>query len=413
VLRARHHPLPILSHTRPLSSSPAPAASLHTTINLLAAAAFFSGVGLRLCDGLIPRIASDFEVTTGRAGATVIAFVFAYGLMQLVSGPLGDHIGKARMVGVAVFCCAAVGLLSAAAQEFDSLVALRVAWGMAAAGIVPLSMALVGDAVPFEERQPALARLLVGLLSGMMAGQLAGGIFADLEAGWRGAFVASAVGYLLVGLLLVSRLHSLPPEPPSHPGNFVDKLRLVTSQRWSWKVLGAAFVEGMFLLGPLTYMPAILNQRFDTSLSVASGQLALYAVGGLLYALTARRIVSRWGQVRMVRWGGLVMGAGYLAWWGSSWAWTAAPVALAIGFGTYLFHNTLQTHATQMAPAARGTATSMFAFAFFMGQAVGTWLAGLAFDTVGAWGVLLPPVVALPLVSWVFAAALRRRRAMA
>ena len=35
----------------------------------------------------------------------------------------------------------------------------------------------------------------------------------------------------------------------------------------------------------------------------------------------------------------------------------SAPIALALGFGTYLFHNTLQVNATQMAPATRGTAT--------------------------------------------------------
>jgi predicted MFS family arabinose efflux permease len=399
--------------TQPLSSPQARAASLRTTIHLLALAAFFSGVGLRLSDGLIPRIASDFGVTPGRAGATVIAFAFAYGLMQLVSGPLGDRIGKARTVTLAVFGCALAGLLCAQARDFDALVLLRVAWGMAAAGVVPLSMALVGDSVSFEERQPALARLLVGTLSGMMAGQLAGGIFADLQVGWRGAFVASAVGYLMVGILLVLRLRSLPPEPPAHPGSYTAKLRLVVDQPWSRGVLAATFAEGMFLLGPLAYMPAILHQRFGMSLSVASAQITLYAVGGLVYALLARRIVARWGQVRMVRWGTVLMGLGYLAWWGSSWSWAAAPVALAIGFGTYLFHNTLQTHATQMAPEARGTATSMFAFAFFMGQAVGTWLSGLALDTIGPAGVLLPPVLALPLAGWLFAAALQRRRSLA
>ena len=38
------------------------------------------------------------------------------------------------------------------------------------------------------------------------------------------------------------------------------------------------------------------------------------------------------------------------------------------GYGFFMFHNNMQTNATQMAPNARGTGVSMFALALFMGQ---------------------------------------------
>jgi predicted MFS family arabinose efflux permease len=110
-------------------------------VTLLAFAAFFSGAALRVCDGLIPRLAQDFHLTTGKAGGAVIVFAIAYGLMQLVFGPLADRFGKARMVTFAVGGCAVLALASAAAPDFDTLLLARVAWGMAAAGIIPLSMA--------------------------------------------------------------------------------------------------------------------------------------------------------------------------------------------------------------------------------------------------------------------------------
>ena len=49
------------------------------------------------------------------------------------------------------------------------------AGGIAAAGVIPLAMAWIGDTVPYNQRQATLARLLTGTISGMMAGQLAGG----------------------------------------------------------------------------------------------------------------------------------------------------------------------------------------------------------------------------------------------
>ena len=158
-------------------TSPSPAhlaPGTQATILLLSCAAFFSGAALRICDSLLPRLAADFGRTPGQAGQVIISFSIAYGLMQLLFGPLGDRYGKARMVSLATAACAVGALVSALAPSFDALVALRVVWGMAAAGVIPLAMAWIGDAVPYEQRQATLARLLTGTLGGMMAGQLAG-----------------------------------------------------------------------------------------------------------------------------------------------------------------------------------------------------------------------------------------------
>ena len=48
--------------------------------------------------------------------------------------------------------------------------------GATAAGIVPLSMAWIGDNIPYERRQATLARYLTGTILGMGAGQLIGGV---------------------------------------------------------------------------------------------------------------------------------------------------------------------------------------------------------------------------------------------
>lgn len=390
----------------------APAPRADTTVTLLAAAAFFAGAALRICDSLLPRLASDFSMTPGAAGRVIIGFSVAYGLMQLVFGPLGDRYGKARLVCAALFGCAASALASALAPGFGTLVLARVAWGMAAAGIIPAAMAWIGDAVPYEQRQATLARFLTGTLSGMMAGQLAGGLFADSAAGWRGAFLSISTGFLVVALLMLARIRSAPP--PLRPAGgarvgFMQQLRTVLRVPWARVVLASALAEGVFLLGPMSYLPAYLHQRFDLTLTTASALLALYAVGGLLYALTARPIVRRFGERKMAWSGGVLMGVGFLAWLLSpSWQ-LAGPIALLVGFGTYLYHNTLQTHATQMAPTVRGTAVALFAFCLFAGQALGVSGAGFLFDRYGPAPLLLLPALALPLAGWGFARALRRR----
>jgi predicted MFS family arabinose efflux permease len=332
--------------------------------------------------------------------------------MQLVFGPLGDRFGKARIITMALAGGAIAALVTALAKDFDTLVLARIAWGMAAGGIIPLSLAWVGDAVPYEQRQATLARLLTGILSGMMAGQLAGGLFADAGLGWRGAFFMMAAGYAIVALLLFARLrHVTAAAAAAPPAPLREQLRAVLGNAWSFRVLGSALAEGIILVGPMAFLPAYLHKRFGISVSAAAAMVALSAVGGLLYAMTARHLVTHWGERRMVWRGGWMLAAGFAIWLISPVAWTAAPAALVVGFGTYLYPNTLQTHATQLAPTARGTAVGLFAFCLFFGQAIGVMWAGAAFDRFGTHAMLVPPMLLLPVATGLFAAALRRRHA--
>jgi predicted MFS family arabinose efflux permease len=89
------------------------------------------------------------------------------------------------------------------------------------------------------------------------------------------------------------------------------------------------------------------------------------------------------------------------------WGW-AGPACAAMGLGFYMMHNTLQTHATQMAPERRGAAVAAFAGCFFMGQSVGVGLAGLVVGWAGTGWLLRVAAAALILVAWNFN---RQRRA--
>jgi predicted MFS family arabinose efflux permease len=93
-----------------------------------------------------------------------------------------------------------------------------------------------------------------------------------------------------------------------------------------------------------------------------------------------------------------------------AWGW-AVPACLVLGLGFYMMHNTLQTHATQMAPERRGTAVAAFASCFFLGQSIGVALAGLVVDRLGTTPVLVAGAVGLLGVAWAFNQARARRAA--
>ena len=83
----------------------------------------------------------------------------------------------------------------------------------------------------------------------------------------------------------------------------------------------------------------------------------------------------------------------------------AAIVLCGITF--YMFHNTLQTHGTQMAPEARGSALALFALCLFVGQAIGVPLAAPVVDRWGAVPIFWVAALVLPALALYFAVSLR------
>src|SRR3974390_1197642 len=67
-------------------------------IILLALASFASAASLRVTDAMLPRLANEFHVGLDHASSVITGFAVAYGLMQVLFGPLGDRFGKLRVV---------------------------------------------------------------------------------------------------------------------------------------------------------------------------------------------------------------------------------------------------------------------------------------------------------------------------
>ena len=174
-------------------------------ITLLAVAGFASQSMVRSADSLLPQIAADLAVTIGAASIIVSAYTLVHGSMQLVIGPIGDRFGKYATITV---MCALSALTVAACGLAGSLTTLtlaRVASGATASWIIPLGMAFIGDAVPYERRQQVLGRYLTGQISGQLFGQAAGGIIGDWL-GWRAAFFIHASIFAVAALALLREL---------------------------------------------------------------------------------------------------------------------------------------------------------------------------------------------------------------
>jgi predicted MFS family arabinose efflux permease len=363
---------------------------LNRAVFLLSLAAFASAASLRATDPLLPQIAGEYGVTTGAASGAVTAFALSYGLLQVLVGPLGDRFGRYRTIAAAALVSAFGSAACALAPSLDTLIAARFVSGATIGAFIPLALAWIGDTVAYERRQPLLARFLVGQMLGVAFGNAAAGWLGE-HFGWRTIFYALAALLLLIAVLLFLELRTQAPAGAGRgamrksfqrmPGLLVrPRLRVL---------LGTAFAEGLFIFGALAFVAAYLQQRFTVGPGAAGTLVATYALGGMVYALLARRAVRRFGEHGLVTLGGAALALGYAGLAFSGHVVLSTVCVAAIGAGFYMFHTTVQIHVTQVAHEERGSAVALFATFLFLGQACGVWLAARVVDAAGVTPVFL------------------------
>ena len=306
------------------SAAPAPPRSPTRAIAFLALASVASQAMVRAPDTLLPQIAADFGISVGTASIVITAYAITHGSMQLVIGPIGDRIGKYRIVAIACALSAVTVALCGLAQSLNMLAIARLASGATAAWIIPARLAFVGDVVPYEQRQQVLGRFLAGQVLGQMFGQAAGGVIGDYF-GWRNVFflLSAHVRDRGCGAGLRARGQSRHPHPTGQANRRGLRADYVTPSSQSLGALRAAgdVSRSRACSGIFPFVGADLHLRFGLSFTAIGLIVGAFGIGGLFYARTVKPLMTRLGQSGIARSGGLIMAGAFLVlaiepiWW--------------------------------------------------------------------------------------------------
>jgi predicted MFS family arabinose efflux permease len=372
---ARHKPL-MFHRTQPDSD-----ATPTLPLGLLAAAGFLSAAGARVVDPLLSLMAHDFSTTVPAVSVIIAAFTLPYGLNQLLLGPLGDRYGKLRVMLGALIGYTVFTTLCATASGLPSLTLLRACAGASSAGLIPVCLAYIGDAVPYEMRKITLSRFATGVvLAQIMAGPLGGAIGEFV--GWRGVFLLLGSVGVVVAATLAVRMRALPDR---RNGRAVSgaAYRALLARSDARMLLLVTTAEGALTGGVFPFVAPYLHAKYQLSYAVTGLVLACFGIGAFLFTRVARFIVPRTDDASLVLGGGLLIAAVILMAFGSGHWVYFVPAQMVIGFGYYMMHTVLQSRATELMPDARSTAVAAFVFVLFLGQALGA----LAFAAaIANWG---------------------------
>lgn len=372
----------------------------------LGVAAFLVTGSAHTITPLLRVISAEFDTNIGRTALIVSAYALPYGACQLLYGPLGDRLGKLRVMTLAVLAFAIATAACAAAPNLPLLAVCRAITGGAAAAVIPLSLAYIGDTVPYSQRQAALGRFLLATSLGQVFGASLGGIFGEFLS-WRTIFLLVAVAAGAVWTALRRTAQQVPVTPSTTgAATGLAAYHLIWRRPAARLVIAGVWVEGFFAFTGLGYLGAFLRDRYSLPYLGIGFMLAGFGLGGVIYSRTVRRLVRRFGEPGLLLFGGAINCVCYLA-IAFSGVWALfVPLNIVLGFGFGLLHGTLQTKATELAPTARGAAVSLFAFSLFLGQGLGAALLGALIDNAGytaalalvgiATGLLALGLVALP-----------------
>jgi len=335
----------------------------------------------------LPALTSSFSAPMSQAQLTLSALLLAFGVSQLVWGPLSDRFGRRPilLVGLLAYLVAAIG--SALAPSMLQLIVSRTLQGAAMGAVVMCARALVRDLYQPQDGARIMSKGLSGLGVLVCISAPVGGLLAQYHS-WRSALLAVAVfGAAALALSVLRFKETLAAKNPKalQPSTLFKTWREILKNPTflAFSTLSAASYGGLFtflasssfvfitLLGLSKLQFGMV--MFFTSISYVTGT---FICRSLLLRFNVQQTTAIAAFISLS--GGTLMGT--LAWAGVVNVW-----ALLLPLGLFMVGHGIhqpcgQSGAIGPFPKSAGAASAMNGF-FMMLVAfgVGSWL-GLRMD---------------------------------
>jgi len=338
----------------------------------------------------LPALAAEFGGAVGLSQLTLSALLLAFGLGQLLLGPVSDRWGRRPVLlgGLALYVLAT--LASTLAPRLEWLVLYRALQGAGMAAAVVCGRALLRDLHGPREGASIMSRSMSGLGMIALASPAVGGLLASVG-GWRAALastgVFAAVALAVVAWRLPETLRQRNPEalvPAEMARTWLRILRHPTFRAWT--LLTTFTYGGLYTFlacGPFVYIEVLGTSRAGYGLFLATSSLAY--LGGTFFGRRLLRLHGLRGAVgRAAGWtlaGGLLLA-------GLSLAGVVGPWAIALPHMLYAFAHGVHQPCAQAAvvgpfPAHAGAASALAGFlTAALAFALGLWFGQVIGDTV-------------------------------
>lgn len=320
---------------------------------------------------ILPSISQNLGVSAASAAIIITAYMLPFGLFQLIFGYLADRFGKRQVITFAmIFFTVSTGLCSIAAGLTD-LTVFRALTGVFAASVMPISLALIGDVFPMNERQTAIGTFMgISFLGQGLSMAIGGSIAYFLN--WRGVFAIYAAIAVVSTVLLLTIGKSIPSTKNKNGKVFAPYINLLKNPS-SLKIYLMVLFEGIFLIGSFSFLGSFIKNVYNFNNFVIGAIMTAFGIMAVIGGRVSGKIAAKAGRKKTILIGLLCAVLANLIYLtlGNYLILLIIGVGL-MGLGFMLAHSTFLTIATEFAQKSRGVAMSLVAFFFMGGGGLGT-----------------------------------------
>lgn len=296
----------------------------------------------------LPVMREALNLSEAQLSLIMSVYLLPAALGAVPAGILADRIGRRRVFGWALIGFGGAGaLLPFAGDSFSLFLAIRFFQGVMFAGLLPLTMTILGDAFRGIDLVRAQGRRSVAMgLAGFLLPAFGG---VAVAGGWFVPWFGQASGVVL-GILVLVGLVDSPEVHTSRAGRLdIGSLIRIFRSRSIAVLEYAGFLRLFSKFAVITFLPVFLVGERGRSPAFAGLVIGLAAIAGTIVALSSGRLASRrkattWIGVGVVATGLAVAGMVTLP-------WSPAIIGAALLYGAAeglsgVFVNSLVTVAT-------------------------------------------------------------------
>lgn len=319
---------------------------------------------------ILPVLSQDFGVSPAASSLSLSVSTVMMAVGLLFTGPISDSVGRKNIMVVSLLLAALFSLVSCFMSSWQAILLTRALIGLSLSGVAAVAMSYLS-----EEIHPSVAAFSMGLYIsgnsiGGMSGRLLTGVLTDLFS-WR---VALGVISLLALLAALTFWRILPPSRHFRAGSLRPK-NLFINARLHWRDAGLPllFAEGFLLMGSFVTVFNYIGYRllggpYHLSQTVV-GLLSVVYLTGTYASPRAGALTTRFGRGPVLGGAILLMLAGLLlTLFGSLWLIFVGLMLLTAGF--FSAHSVASSWIGLRAHRAKGQASSMYLFCYYLGSSL-------------------------------------------
>jgi YNFM family putative membrane transporter len=336
---------------------------------------------------MMPVFSREFGLDAASASVVLSVSTAMLAIGLLVTGPISDAIGRKALMVAALFGAALSTLACALTHDWQTMLVFRALLGLSLSGLAAVGMTYLAEEIHPKYIGLSMGLYISGNAIGGMSGRLISGVLVDFVS-WRAAL--GTLGLLALAAAVVF-WRVLPPSRHFKPAPLNLK-RLANGFVLHFRDAGLPllFLEGFLLMGSFVTLFNYIGYRLLAEpyhLSQAwVGVISLVYLSGIYSSAWVGSLADRLGR-RKVFWATIALMMAGIALTLFRPLWLVLPGMLAFTFGFFGAHSVASSWIGRRAPVAKGQASSLYLFCYYVGSSVAGTLGGVFWHLFGWTGI--------------------------